>query len=95
MHPIKFIIIIISGLFSNGLPDNQDIQSQKKHNIIGENNLSILSWNIKMLPPPYGLSHNPLERAENIIQALKNSKIYDVILFQEAFSGNIRNILNY
>jgi len=89
---MKFIIIIISGLLSNGLPDNHEILSQK-HNIIGENNLSILSWNIKMLPPPYGWSQNPLERAENIIQTLKNSKIYDVILFQEAFSGNIRNII--
>ena len=44
-----------------------------------------------MFPPPYGWLHNCDERAENIIQALKNSEGYDVILFQEAFSESIRN----
>ena len=55
-----------------------------------EDDLTILSWNIKMLPAPYGWLHNRIERAENIIQSLKNSTNYDVILFQEAFSSKIR-----
>ena len=55
-----------------------------------EDDLTILSWNIKMFSAPYGWLHNRLERAENIIQSLKNSTNYDVILFQEAFSSKIR-----
>ena len=55
-----------------------------------EDNLTILSWNIKMFSAPYGWLHNRIERAENIIQSLKNSTNYDVILFQEAFSSKIR-----
>ena len=55
-----------------------------------EDELTILSWNIKMFSAPYGWLHNRIERAENIIQSLKNSTNYDVILFQEAFSSKIR-----
>ena len=55
-----------------------------------EHDLTILSWNIKMFSAPYGWLHNRIERAENIIQSLKNSTNYDVILFQEAFSSKIR-----
>ena len=55
-----------------------------------ENDLTILSWNIKMLPAPYGWVHNRVERAENIVQALKSSAHYDVILFQETFSYRLR-----
>ena len=55
-----------------------------------EDDLTILSWNIKMFSAPYGWLHNRIERAENIIQSLKNSTNYDVILFQEAFSSKIR-----
>ena len=58
-----------------------------------ENDLTILSWNIKMLNGPYGWLHNRVERAENIVQALKSSEHYDVILFQEAFSGNMRRLM--
>ena len=58
-----------------------------------ENDLIILSWNIKMLTGPYGWLHNRLERAENIVQALKSSKNYDVILFQETFSGKMRELI--
>ena len=56
-----------------------------------ENSLSILSWNIKMHPPPYGWFYNSIDKAENIIKTLKESSKYDVILFQEAFSYKIRN----
>ena len=58
-----------------------------------ENDLTILSWNIKMLTGPYGWVHNRVERAENIVQALKSSAHYDVILFQETFSGKIRELM--
>ena len=57
---------------------------------INNNELKVLSWNIKMLPAPYGWFLKRQERAENIIQLLKNMEPYDVIFFQEAFSGNIR-----
>jgi len=85
--------MVLSGAFSNG----QDIHSQQnistKSTIIEKNDLKILSWNIKMMPAPYGWFHNSVERAENIIQALKSSETYDVILFQEAFSRKIRKII--
>ena len=58
-----------------------------------ENDLTILSWNIKMLTGPYGWVHNRVERAENIVQALKSSAHYDVILLQETFSGKIRKLM--
>ena len=95
MYSMKFFIflIIFSSLFAIEQPGKEDIQSLKKQIIIEKNNLSILSWNIKMFSPPYGWFHNTVDRAENIILALKYSEIYDVILFQEAFSGNIRNII--
>ena len=46
-----------------------------------------------MMPIPYSWFHNSVERTENIIQSLKNSKMYDVILFQEAFSEKIQKII--
>ena len=58
-----------------------------------ENNLTILSWNIKMLNGPYGWLHNRTERADNITQSLKSSAGYDIILFQEAFSGDMRRLM--
>ena len=60
-------------------------------NISITNQLKILSWNIKMLPAPYGWFFNRNERAENIIQLLRASDPYDIIFFQEAFSGSIRS----
>ena len=55
-----------------------------------DNQLKILSWNIKMFPAPYGWLFKPYKRAANIIQVLKESDGYDIIFFQEAFSGSIR-----
>ena len=52
-----------------------------------ENDLTILSWNIKMLNGPYGWLHNRTERADNIIQSLKTSGGYDIILFRKLFLG--------
>ena len=85
--------MVLSGSFSNG----QDMPSQQylstRSTIIEENNLRILSWNIKMMPVPYSWFHNSAERTENIIQALKNSETYDVILFQEVFSEKIQKMI--
>ena len=84
-------------IFSVAFSSGQNIESQQhlsmKSTIIEKNDLRILSWNIKMMPEPYGWFYNSIERAENIIQALKNSEIYDVILFQEAFSEKIQKII--
>ena len=55
-----------------------------------DNQLKILSWNIKMFPAPYGWLFKPYKRAANIVQVLKESDGYDIIFFQEAFSGSIR-----
>ena len=94
-HKIYLLMMgmVLSGAFSNG----QDIHSQQylstRSTIIEENHLKVLSWNIKMMPVPYGWFLNSVERAENIIYALKNSEIYDVILFQEAFSEKIQKMI--
>ena len=94
-HKIYLLMMgmVLSGAFSNG----QDIHSQQylstRSTIIEDNHLRILSWNIKMMPVPYGWFLNSVERAENIIYALKNSEIYDVILFQEAFSEKIQKMI--
>ena len=66
------------------------VDSYRQQNIPNNNQLKILSWNIKMMPAPYGWFLNRNERAANIIQFLKESDDYDIIFFQEAFSGSIR-----
>ncbi len=55
-----------------------------------DKNLKILSWNIKMFSGPYGWFLNQNNRAENITKALVETEPYDIIFFQEAFSGRIR-----
>ena len=85
--------IILSGSFSNEHDINAQQNSSLKLTIIEENNLRILSWNIKMMPAPYSWFHNSVNRAENIVLALKNSEPYDVILFQEVFSKKIRKMI--
>ena len=86
-----FILILFSDLVSNEIFGGQHIKYQALQTDKEENNLSILSWNIKMHPPPYGWFYNSIDKAENIIKTLKESSKYDVILFQEAFSYKIRN----
>ena len=39
-----------------------------------ENDLTILSWNIKMLNGPYGWLHNRTERSENIVHTLNTAE---------------------
>ena len=86
-----FILILFSGLVSNEMLADQHIKHQALQTDKEENRLSILSWNIKMHPPPYGWFYNSIDKAENIIKTMKESSKYDVILFQEAFSYKIRN----
>ena len=94
-NTLKIYLLITGIVLSGAFSSDQDIHSKQylstQSTIIEANNLRILSWNIKMFPAPYGWFHNSSQRAENIIKVLKNSKRYDVILFQEAFSYKIRN----
>ncbi len=85
--------MFLSGAFSNGhdIPYQQYLSTRST--TIEENNLRILSWNIKMMPIPYNWFHNSVDRTKNIIQALKNSEAYDVILFQEVFSEKIQKMI--
>ena len=55
------------------------------------NQLKILSWNIKLLPPPYGWFLNSDKRTENIADFLLSIEGFDVILFQEGFSKTLRS----
>jgi len=60
---------------------------------VKENELRILSWNIKMLPRFVFRTHvGPARRARRIPQELIDDKI-DIIVFQEAFDPKIRRIL--
>jgi len=89
------IVICVYLFFINGCTqiNNMEITSVPfiKEPQITDNKLKVLSWNIKMYPAPYGWFFNRCERAENIIQLLKDLDTYDVIFFQEAFSKSIRN----
>ncbi len=69
---------------------NFDTSALIEKKAIKEKELKLLSWNIKMFPAPYGWLLNRNQRANNIIQLLKESSSYDAIFFQEAFSGSIR-----
>ena len=96
-NTLKIYLLITGIVLSGAFSSDQDIHSKQhlstQSTIIEANNLRILSWNIKMFPVPYGWFHNTSKRSENIIKVLKNSKRYDVILFQEAFSYKIRKII--
>ena len=85
--------IIISFIYLNFTTQENAItepDSPRQLNINEENQLKILSWNIKMLPAPYGWFLKRNERAVHIIQFLKESDPYDIIFFQEAFSRSMR-----
>ena len=58
----------------------------------GADELRILSWNIYMLPHALFPKTGQLERAEAIVEQLKN-EAYDVLVFQEAFEKKAREIL--
>ena len=91
-YKIYFIIILSFNYWSCTTYQNTLTmpEAYKQQNIPEDNKLKILSWNIKMLPGPYGWFLKVHERADNIIQVLKESDLYDIICFQEVFSGSIR-----
>lgn len=60
-------------------------------NISEDNSLSILSWNIYMLPRKVYKS-GQIKRAYAIVDQLKD-KPYDIIVFQEAFDKKAKSIL--
>ena len=78
---LKYSLIILLAFCFTQSPDITSI---------AENSLRVLSWNIKMLPSPYGWFFKRHKRANDIIQFFKDSDPYDIIFFQEAFSGSIR-----
>ena len=84
------VLLIILSDFISAESVNLDSTFYLDEVRISENKLKILSWNIKMLPGPFGWFLNRKERAEKIVQFLNNSNEYDIIFFQEAFSGSIR-----
>jgi len=57
----------------------------------GNSRLTVLSWNIAMLPL-LDMVKTVSDRAERIGMALAGSK-YDIILFQEAFTGHARRAI--
>lgn len=56
-------------------------------------NLKILSWNIYMLPNIVPGKESKIERAHAIVEELKKDS-FDVIVFQEAFLTEARNIIS-
>jgi len=58
----------------------------------GLDQVSILTWNIFMLPVSFFPKSGQLERAEGIVEQLKD-QAYDIIVFQEAFDKKAREIL--
>jgi len=69
------------------------VQAQNPTTITsGADELRILSWNIFMLPNTFFLKTGQLERAQAIVEQLKD-EAYDVIVFQEAFEKKARTIL--
>ena len=93
-HLKKYNIIFIYLFIFNGCSSMSNFNFDKsaliEEKAIKEKELKLLSWNIKMFPAPYGWLLNRNQRANNIIQLLKESSSYDAIFFQEAFSGSIR-----
>ena len=89
---ISFFIILAFMYFRcvNHHNTVSELDAATQPSILEDNQLKILSWNIKMFPAPYGWLFKPYKRAANIIQVLKESDGYDIIFFQEAFSGSIR-----
>ena len=92
MFKVLFFIILAFFLLRCTARENIVIVSNTPTPLIitEDNQLKILSWNIKMLPAPYGWLLQCNKRADHIIQFIKASDPYDIIFFQEAFSGSIR-----
>ena len=85
---IQYVIIIFS--LNCGMQINSIDASITNQVVDNESELKILSWNIKMFPGPYGWFLNQSDRQENINRLIIESKPYDIIFFQEAFSDGSR-----
>jgi len=89
--------IILLILVFTGCHTNTSQSSLEFHNVSGlssdANELALLSWNIHILPAPYGWLFQTKTRAKLIVEKLKQFTYYDVILFQEVFDNKIRNFL--
>ena len=84
MYRKILLVIIIAGLISILIPD--DIISENDHHDLGslvidhDNTLRLLTWNIKMFPPPYGWLHDRSDRAKKIILSmLKLEELEEVL----------------
>lgn len=79
-----FLVLLLVGIYSYG--QTADNRSNKEA-------ISILSWNIKMLPRGATfLHHHPVIRARIIPEVLLKESA-DVIVFQEAFDGKAMRII--
>lgn len=78
-----FILLIISILHTSSFSQNKEKEPKTR--------LKILTWNIYMLPKWIGFTKK-VSRAEEIGEILKKSD-YDVIILQEAFMQQSRNII--
>lgn len=77
------VLVFLTGIFSVAHAQS-DVTPETER-------ISVLSWNIYMLPGFLG--YGKIERAEAISNVLANSQ-YDVIVFQEAFHRSARNKIN-
>jgi len=87
---MKLLIILTTCLNILHADIKLNIKSDNQLETKNNNKLKILSWNIKMLPNPYGYILKSKERTKLIISKLKSEKKYDLILFQEAFTSDSR-----
>lgn len=89
MKPNLFLVVVFLSSFFQA----RNAHAQQALPVIsGSEELRILSWNIFMLPLSLFPKSGQLERAEAIVEQLKNSA-YDVVVFQEAFEKKARQIL--
>ena len=88
---VKLLFIIILSIipWDYATPQKADpvLDVSRQLSIAEDNQLKILSWNIKMMPAPYGWFLKCHERADDIIQFLKESDPYDIIFFRKLFQG--------
>ena len=80
---MKALVLVLTSIFFAPVAGSAQPLASKK--------IKVLSWNIYMLPGFLGTGK--LSRAEAIGRLLAVSD-YDVIVFQEAFHGNSRNIIS-
>ncbi len=88
LKPVIVFSFALSALFANA----QSPAIITSGIAAGTDEVRILSWNIFMLPVSFFPKNGQLERAEAIVEQLRN-QAYDIIVFQEAFEKKARQIL--